>query len=402
MRVLGATSTAVLVAVATVLGPTSLAGAAEPVTDAADGCVPTDTQGPVVHEVQLGATAIDVSSGPVTVPVRARVTDGGASGAATGVRTVAVFIGTRDLAAARFSRGKEHGTVDLLPAGDDWWVGELVVGQWDGYSSPWSVRGVRAWDGAGNSGQSPFDDALTAPSFTIAAHPRDLERPFLADMTLDRRVVNVRRHAGRLGVRLHVTDSGGAGVTAVAVQGAPLVLASGTASEGWWTGSVPVPRWSARGSRPLRVVLRDAAYNNTFSRPEWLRDRGLPWRYLVRSVPDRTAPAASAARLSDARVDVRTADGRVGVSVRVTDAQSGVVRVRADLRRPGISGLPRAWLTLKSGDRHDGRWRGRLLLPRCGTVAGSYTLLVRVTDRIGNRNVLRPSPRLQVVAPSNT
>jgi hypothetical protein len=93
-------------------------------------------------------------------------------------------------------------------------------------------------------------------------------------------------------------------------------------------------------------------------------------------------------------IDVRTAERQVTVSVRGTDAKSGIERVDLCLARPGtatmydtrplyasvacLEAVPRA-----SGTEAAGTWTAALTVPE-GAVGATYNVVAIASDRIGN------------------
>lgn len=364
-----------------------------------DFCPSPDTESPTIHRVELGESAIDVSGGPVEVSVRALVTDGGGTGPASGVAAVFVGVGASHPSVERFSPGRDGAVATLSPAGDDWWAGSITVGQWDAYVSPWQVLQAWAWDAAGKYGVLQYSPTGPSPQLAIAPHPTDDQQPYLRALVMDRTVIDVRDRTRRLAVRARVTDAGGAGTAGVSFAGHPLSLASGTPDDGWWTGRVPVRRWSARGYRPVRVVMRDAAYNGTWTSPEGLRARGLPWRYRVRSEPDTAPPSVHRVRVTATQLDTRSDAAMLPVSVRVTDVPAGTTSVEAELRHVDYSSHVEGTLRLHAGTRRDGRWEGTILVPGCALAAGQYHLRVHTQDRVGNRADHLTDHVVEILAP---
>jgi len=178
-----------------VLGPAPAVATSASATAIASSCLPADTDRPVVLAAEMGASEIDVSGGPVTVPVRARVVDTGGSGLASVMMTIGSLAGP---GFTRWSPGHEGASALLVPEGDDWWSGSITVGQWDGYLSPWGVLQVSVWDRDGNYGQASTNDFRRAdgsvPTLTIAPHPYDREQPYLSDLVMGRVAVDVRQH----------------------------------------------------------------------------------------------------------------------------------------------------------------------------------------------------------------
>jgi hypothetical protein len=375
-----------------VLGPAPAVATSASATAIASSCLPADTERPVVLAAEMGASAIDVSGGPVTVPVRARVVDTGGSGLASVMMTIGSLAGP---GFTRWSPGHEGASALLVPEGDDWWSGSITVGQWDGYLSPWGVLQVSVWDRDGNYGQASTNDFRRAdgsvPTLTIAPHPYDREQPYLSDLVMGRVAVDVRQHDALVDVAARVTDGGGAGVVSVTVLGASLALDSGSAQDGWWRGTIRVRRWSADGRRPLVVVMHDAAYLGTWSVPDRLRARGLPSFLQVRSIPDTTPPVAGTATVGPSTLDLGEVDAALRVRLRVTDSESGIASAVVSIKSlpGGFYTDHRARLVLRAGTRHDGRWVGALQMSGCDLPAGRYAVRVRLRDRMGNADLVR-------------
>ena len=365
--------------------------AAVPVND----CWSTDNGLPAVTELHLGEDSVDTTTGPVTVPVTARAVDTGGPGPATGVTSIGVFVGV----VAKPKIGGDNQIVRLTPSPDGTWTGLVTVPQWGVHEPVWRVHQLYVQDAAGNLRVMTLDQLVAAemsPELSITS-TRDIDEPGVADVTVSPRRVDVRRGARwvQLGVRAVNETSG---VRAVTVGQTVLHRVSGTTTDGWWRGRVRVHRFDHAGRYRLTVRVTDAA---GFLRVAWwgpLRDHGLPWYYDVRSMPDQRSPRVVTAGLARSAVDVRTGDGSVAVTVRATDRDSGVSTVRAVLRDRSGSWRRSAVLSLRAGTRRDGIWRGALVLPRCQTVAGDYTLEIRVRDRAGQVRTRSGLGRLSVRA----
>jgi hypothetical protein len=374
------------------LAPAPAVAASASTAAVPSSCLPADTERPVVLAAEMGASEIDVSGGPVTVPVRARVVDTGGSGLASVTMTIGSLAGP---GFTRWSPGHEGAGALLVPEGDDWWSGSVTVGRWDGYLSPWAVAQVSAWDRDGNYGQASTYDFRAAdgsvPTLSIAPHPFDRVQPYLSDLVMGRASVDVRKHDALVDVAARVTDGGGAGVVSVTMLGANLALDSGTPQDGWWRGTIRVARWSANGPRPLIVVMHDAAYLGTWSIPDLMRARGLPSFLQVRSNPDTTSPVAGKATVGPPTLDLGEVDGPLRVRLRATDGESGVASAVVSIKSlpGGFYTDRRARLVLRSGTRHDGRWAGALPMSGCDLPAGRYAVRVGLRDRLGNADLVR-------------
>jgi hypothetical protein len=348
--------------------------------------------------VQLGATSVDVTEGPVDVPVRVQVSDTGGPGPASGVASVTVDVGTKAIP----NIGGDLLTVHLSPSADPgWWTGVMSVPQWRVTKPTWFVLGVRVTDHAGQSllvGQQALSAAGQSASLDIT-HRADLVAPVLADLAVRPQTVDVSAGTQAVRVVARVTDAGGSGTATVNVAGVLLHRVSGTSMDGVWRGRLVFHRWMPGDGWILDVALWDGAGNGRGVWYERLRARGLPWQVrIVGSVPDDAKPQLRHAQLADTEVDVRDDDALVAVRARLTDDAAGVAWARAVLRDSSGAWRHSVALHLVRGSRRDGVWRGRLLLPRCASVTGKYTLEIRGADRLGQGTVRRTSLGLTIHA----
>jgi hypothetical protein len=84
--------------------------------------------------------------------------------------------------------------------------------------------------------------------------------------------------------------------------------------------------------------------------------------------------------------------------MRVTDASSGVKRVRVLVVSPSEAFVSRVPLKLVSGTTHDGVWAGMVPLSRCASEAGRWSTLVDVRDNAGRGRFYGPIPGVTVAA----
>ncbi len=213
-------------------------------------CWSTDHGRPVLLAVQLGATSVDVTEGPVDVPVRVQVSDTGGPGPASGVASVTVDVGTEAIPKI----GGDLLTVHLSPAAEPgWWTGVMSVPQWRVTKPTWSVLAVRITDHAGQSllvGQQALSAAGQSATLDIT-HPADLVAPVLADLAVQPRTVDVSGGTQAVRVVARVTDAGGSGTATVNVAGVVLHRVSGTPMDGVWRGRLVFHRWALGGGWTL-------------------------------------------------------------------------------------------------------------------------------------------------------
>lgn len=189
---------------------------------------------------------------------------------------------------------------------------------------------------------------------------------------------------------------------------------SGTALDGWWRATVPVPRGAVSGLWNVRMTVTDAAH--AADTPGWLGPdefalrggtsdppdpslRALPaglGRVEVRGDDDPLAPEVRTVTLTPARVDTLAAEARVGVEVAALDPDGyGItavsVQLHATSEQLGAPWLPGVEVTAPvRGTRADGVWHLDVALPR-GTPPGSYALHVWVQDAGHWRSYVAPS-----------
>ena len=102
-------------------------------------------------------------------------------------------------------------------------------------------------------------------------------------------------------------------------------------------------------------------------------------------------------------VDVTAGDQPVVVRVHARDDASGVAALRLRLLDPDqVDGGFDTAMTRVSGTARDGIWQATVTLGQCGTVAGTWTAQLKLTDAAGrSRQYLSGQPTLAVTARDN-
>lgn len=147
-----------------------------------------------------------------------------------------------------------------------------------------------------------------------------------------------------------------------------------------------VPRWTPAASLAASIFVEDLMGRSSYDASSRLA--------VTNRDPDTEGPQLVLTTLTPGAVDVREAERQVTVSVRGTDAQSGVERVDLCLARPGTPTtydprplyasvacqevVPRA-----SGTGAAGTWTATLSVPE-GAVGATYNVVAIASDRIGN------------------
>jgi hypothetical protein len=155
-----------------------------------------------------------------------------------------------------------------------------------------------------------------------------------------------------------------------------------------YRGVMTIPKWVGDGRwRISRVYVRDAAGNNVQFNYAGLGGAGFARSFSVRSRTDHAPPRMTDFTRTPSRLDVRTHDGKLHVTVKATDAGSGVASLRVVWSDPqeggtavGIGGS----LHRVSGTAHSGTWKATLTVRRCHpATALIYGATVFINDRSG-------------------
>jgi hypothetical protein len=368
-------------------------------------CVDPDNTRPVVTAVTLSTTSADTTAGADAVDVTVTASDAGGPGPASGVASVGLQLtgGPGAFATQR--------TVRMVDAGGGSWSAHVVLPRG---LAPGDYRPqVTVVDGAGSyriygagSEEVPGDPVLHVTSVADRAAPR------LASLRLSTTSVSTRRTAKDVVVRVHATDAraGLLRVNVIAsadrrrVVAAPLRLVSGTAADGRWRGTLHIPRFTGTATwRIVSVGLADRVLNVRNLTAGDLAPARVDRSFRVRSRKDSAQPSATRASFSVPAVDVTAGDQQVVVQVRARDDAAGVAALRLRMLDPeNVDGGVDSAMTRVSGTARDGIWQATVTFGQCGTVAGTWTAQLKVTDAAGrSRQYLSGQPTLAITARDN-
>lgn len=263
----------------------------------------------------------------------------------------------------------------------------------DGGSGDDTLRGSAGLDDMdGGAGQN--ECVVDAVDVVVRCHYDD-EAPTIRAVVVTPGSVDVSDSDAEVEVRVHVTDDSAvvdvqgyleAGDNTTALWLRHLELVSGSAADGWWAAKVTVPRWTPSASLQASLDAVDRMGRWSFDSSSRLT--------VTSRDPDTEGPQLALTTLSPGAVDVRAAARQVTVSVRGTDAKSGVERVDLCLARPGTPSMydPRPIydavvcqeaVSRASGTAVAGTWTAALSVPK-GAMGATYNVLAIATDRIGN------------------
>jgi hypothetical protein len=260
--------------------------------------------------------------------------------------------------------------------------------------NPWTVYLVTITDGRGLARQyeeEDLDHRGFGHLFTVVG-PVERVGPLLEGLAVTPAVIDARHGPARLTTSARATDDV-SGVSKIAVSVSSrtsgmtkVIQLQRVGSSTDWSGTVSFGEWDTPGRWEVALVVLE-------DRASWeLRlDRGemsalhLSTMFSVRSNKDRARPALLTSSVSPLTVDARIGDGVVTLQARVSDARSGVARVRVDLPSRPTSRTPwRTQFVKVSGSARLGVWRARAYFPHCDARNGRHTVQIRVTDRAGN------------------
>ena len=220
----------------------------------------------------------------------------------------------------------------------------------------------------------------------------DTERPTVLDIRWDRAQVDVTDASQTVVLRARVRDAGGVDSVNAVMQGGAdfgflrvfLAQSAGTPRDGWWRGTLTIPRWMPAARLRAEISAVDRSGNGVYADATTLLE-------VTDADPDPAPPRPLDARVTPSSVDVRTRAQDVTLSVRLADERSGTGRVDLCLVAPGpvrVDGRPRGYDTVRcvtsvrrtSGTVRDGWWTTTLRVPQ-GAVSGTYDIRGWADDR---------------------
>ena len=226
----------------------------------------------------------------------------------------------------------------------------------------------------------------------------DEQPPVVLDTQIDPGTVDVTHQDADVVVRVHAYDDTGvedvqvqlaAADNGVTVDVPPLMPVGGDQRDGWWETTVTVPRWARPSTLRPTVIVRDRLDRTQY-------DTSSPARLqILDDRPDTETPRMwLRSPLGTDPVDVRGAGANMTVTVRATDADSGVRRVDLCLSKPAdadhlmLYGICSDDVVRATGTAHDGVWTAILRIPK-GAVSGTWNVTAYAEDRAGTDGGVR-------------
>ena len=172
---------------------------------------------------------------------------------------------------------------------------------------------------------------------------------------------------------------------------------SGTTSNGTWSCSISVPRYSPSGVWTAAVSAVDTVGNSANLNPA---TSGFPSMLSVTSDPDTVAPALGTFTLVPNSVNVSASSQTVTCNMALTDAKSGVAFASCQLTAPDSDQTVSCGSSAPaSGTRNNGTFSCTLTVPRYAD-AGTWAAQVIAIDQAGNfpASPFTPAATLTVTA----
>jgi hypothetical protein len=385
---------------------------------------PADTVPPQVTGLTVSTQTVDLNSGSRTVTITADASDTSGNGAASGVKSIFVFLrGAREFNNAKL-------TLASGTAASGTWTGTFTVPK-TGRAGTLSVESVEAQDAAhnfqdysmyGKTPQSPTDVSLQAgwdTSITITGTPPAPPKRVAAGKLTSFGFTPAAVNSTAAVRKVHVTAAfsspqpSRAGVDFVTVSGrgrefdGKITHASGDQ----WTGTVRIPRWV--GDINLRAQLfagypaKDAPRFRNVNADQ-LELRHFPTKLAVTSGVDKTPPVLKTLSFSPSSVNTTTGKQTVTVTATASDALSGVRNVNVNLNinraeeasagasAPATGFYPYAGIGYEQNGFANfplklvgGNWVGTATFREC-VPSGDWHVTANLGDRAGNNAYYSP------------
>ena len=309
-------------------GSSALAGGSFAVTSA------TDTSAPVVTGLSVPSPTVDLTGadrGGVTVPVHVQATDTGS--------------GIDDVAVTLTGPGGQQRSA-TTPVDNALTLDTDVLVTVPSFSSAgtWTVTGVDLLSDRGPDTHWTNAGASIGASFLVVA-PADTTGPAVTGLTVTPSPVDTDAAPAAADVLVHLVDAGSGAARGWATLTSPhgyqtlstgLTLVAGNAGDGWWQGSITLPRYVDAGAWRVSVSAVDALGNGTDASGSTLTGAGLPATITVTGHADPTAPRLTNLTLNHSTLDAAalSSGGWLTVATTAKDDDSGVAAVEVTITAP--------------------------------------------------------------------
>ena len=246
--------------------------------------------------------------------------------------------------------------------------------------------------------------AVLLPAIQASAMSGDTNPPEIIDFSFNSSVIDTTNNNQNVVVNIHAVDND-KGVNQITVRfrspsGNQFVNAfinsqqriSGDDKDGVYSAAATFPRYCKAGTWSVSEIEASDEANNykTLNTTEISAFGFSTELQVISNNEDTTAPDISNLIFSSSSIDTTNSSQNVTVTVRATDAFSGVRSVNVYFFLPSDDYLVGAELTnrqLVSGDDKDGVYTGTVTFAQ-GTDAGMWRIGVSVSDALGNQKTV--------------
>lgn len=353
----------------------------------------SDGTGPVLTDLGRSPAAVNVTLGDKKVTVTASATDD-----LSGVASIYVLLTSPvKQGVARTASASLHRVSGTSTNGD--FSGTATIRRWT-IDGTWHISSVYLTDRVGNSTYYFEPQLMTAgyPTTEKVTSKPDLAKPKATGFAFTPKNVDTRKAAKTVKVTATIKDTGGSGVSSAYVffsrstkkgsHGATGFLTKKKGTANTYTGTVKVPRFADEAS-PVRwkagLTVFDKAGNYRSYDPKAVRAMHWPTTLKVTTTPDKVPPTLKSLSVNPKAVDVSASAKHSTATGRATDKLSGTRSFGVTFTRVGGFESLYGYLRLKSGNPHDGTWKGSITVRLC-QAPGTYAVSsVTLTDVTGNQ-----------------
>jgi DNA-binding transcriptional MerR regulator len=372
----------------------------------------TDSTAPLIQSLSLSSNSVDASSGEGRIGLSLQVSDNSSGFYYGGV-------------VLRSPNGQQYFSIGLSDP-SNLVNGTELSGTYAGTSQlpqgaqagTWTFDYLYLVDDTGNYRYYYSNDLQSLginPSslnFTVSNSNSDTTAPVLQSLSLSSNSVDASSGEGRIGLSLQVSDnSSGFYYGSVVLRSPngqqyfsiglsdPSNLVNGTELSGTYAGTSQLPQGAQAGTWTFsNLYLYDDAGNYRYYYSNDLQSLGINPSSLdvdvtndsavPSPVSDTTAPALQSLSLSSNSVDASSGEGRIGLSLQVSDNSSGFYYGGVVLRSPNGQQYFSIGLSdpsnLVNGTELSGTYAGTSQLPQ-GAQAGTWTFdYLYLVDDTGN------------------
>jgi len=261
----------------------------------------------------------------------------------------------------------------------------------------WFVQSIRIYDSAGNT--RIYDTASLAaagfPTTLVVEGMEDTQPLVIAGLTIQPQTVDITDTAAEIFLDVHIIDDvsgpGGGRITIRDPQGTIQQMTgpriSGTAQDGIYRVTVPVPRYGKTGTYTIeKIEADDYAGHHTEMLEADILAADFPMTFQVTGLSDGGGPQITGFSFQPSQVNPAQGGGRTILTAQITDDLSGFVSGTATISSPSGGKTISVYLGSAqrvSGNALSGVYAYEIQIPEFSE-AGVWTLQdLSLTDRLG-------------------